>query len=80
MNKRLRRGLSALAIGVTAAIALAACASGGSGSGGSADDIDKALQDGGTLTYWSWTPSAKAQVGAPNMTSEPNANSSRRRG
>lgn len=64
MNKRLQRGLSALAIGVTAAIALAACASGGSSSGGSSDDIDKALKDGGTLTYWSWTPSAKAQVAA----------------
>ena len=51
MNKRLRRGLSALAIGVTATIALAACASGGSSSGGSSDDITKALKDGGTLTY-----------------------------
>ena len=64
MNKRLRRGLSAVAIGVTAAVALAACASGGSSSGGSSDDISKALQDGGTLTYWSWTPSAKDQVAA----------------
>ncbi|WIB25681.1 sugar ABC transporter substrate-binding protein [Curtobacterium sp. MCSS17_015] len=64
MQKRLRRGLSALAIGVTAAMALAACASGGSGSGGSASDIDKALDEGGTLTYWSWTPSAKDQVAA----------------
>lgn len=64
MQKRLRRGLSALAIGVTAAMALAACASGGSGSGGSASDIDKALEQGGTLTYWSWTPSAKDQVAA----------------
>ncbi|MFJ7289152.1 ABC transporter substrate-binding protein [Curtobacterium sp. NPDC098951] len=64
MNKRLRRGLSAVAIGVTAAVALAACASGGSSSGGSSDDISKALKDGGTLTYWSWTPSAKDQVAA----------------
>jgi multiple sugar transport system substrate-binding protein len=64
MNTRLRRGLSALAIGVTAAIALAACASGGSSSGGSSDDVDKALAKGGTLTYWSWTPSAKDQVAA----------------
>jgi multiple sugar transport system substrate-binding protein len=51
MHKRLRRGLSALAIGVTAAIAMTACASGGSGSGGSSDDITKALEKGGTLTY-----------------------------
>ena len=64
MQKRIRRGLSALAIGVTAAIALAACASGGSSAGGSADDIDQALKNGGKLTYWSWTPSAKAQVAA----------------
>lgn len=64
MHKRTRRGLSALAIGVTAAIALSACASGGSSSGGSSDDIDKALAKGGTLTYWSWTPSAKDQVAA----------------
>jgi multiple sugar transport system substrate-binding protein len=64
MNKRLRRGLSALAIGVTAAMALVACASGGSSSGGSSDDITKALEKGGTLTYWSWTPSAKDQVAA----------------
>ncbi|MBF4583441.1 sugar ABC transporter substrate-binding protein [Curtobacterium sp. VKM Ac-2865] len=64
MNTKARRGLSALAIGVTAAIALAACSSGGSSSGGSASDIDSALAKGGTLTYWSWTPSAKAQVAA----------------
>lgn len=64
MHKRLRRGLSALAIGVTAAVALAACASGSSSSGGSASDIEKALEKGGTITYWSWTPSAKAQVAA----------------
>jgi len=64
MHKRIRRGFSALAIGVTAAIALAACASGGSSAGGSSGDIDKALKDGGTLTYWSWTPSAKDQVAA----------------
>lgn len=64
MHKRIRRGLSALAIGVTAAIALAACAAGGSSAGGSSSDIDSALAKGGTLTYWSWTPSAKAQVAA----------------
>jgi multiple sugar transport system substrate-binding protein len=64
MNTKARRALSALAIGVTAAIALAACSSGGSSSGGSASDIDSALAKGGTLTYWSWTPSAKAQVAA----------------
>jgi multiple sugar transport system substrate-binding protein len=63
MHKRLRRGIAAVAIGVTAAVALAACSSGSTASG-SASDIDSALSKGGTITYWSWTPSAKAQVAA----------------
>ncbi|WP_157071599.1 ABC transporter substrate-binding protein [Curtobacterium ammoniigenes] len=65
MHKRLRRGLSAVAVGVSAAIALVGCASGGSsGSSGSSNDVSAALAKGGTITYWSWTPSAKAQVAA----------------
>ncbi|MEV9242000.1 extracellular solute-binding protein, partial [Klebsiella pneumoniae] len=47
--------------------ALTACSGGGAGggsNGGSADDIEKALQEGGEITYWSWTPSAEAQVAA----------------
>ncbi|WP_136706288.1 sugar ABC transporter substrate-binding protein [Agromyces sp. H66] len=46
---------------------LAACASGAGSAddgGGSADDLDAALEAGGELTYWSWTPSAEAQVAA----------------
>lgn len=47
---------------------LAACSSGDDGSNseasGSASDLDAALEKGGKLTYWSWTPSAEAQVAA----------------
>ena len=34
------------------------------GSQGSPAAVDEALQKGGTITYWSWTPSAQAQVAA----------------
>ncbi len=27
-------------------------------------DLDAALEEGGTITYWTWTPSAEAQVAA----------------
>jgi len=54
--------IAALALGAT----LAACSSdpGNGGGSGSADDLDAALEAGGELTYWSWTPSAEAQVAA----------------
>ncbi|MFB6720973.1 ABC transporter substrate-binding protein [Kribbella sp. NPDC056345] len=52
-------------------LVLAACGSGNdSGSGGDTKQqgspaaVDEALKAGGTLTYWSWTPSAQAQVTA----------------
>ncbi|CAN5290710.1 sugar ABC transporter substrate-binding protein [soil metagenome] len=67
MRKRagLRRAattaLAAVALGVT----LVACSTtGGTTTTGSADDLDAALKAGGSLTYWSWTPSAEAQVAA----------------
>jgi len=67
-----------IAVGAAATMlaALGACSSGNSsgggndtsttGSGGSskAAEIDAALQAGGELTYWTWTPSAKDQVAA----------------
>lgn len=56
-----------LAVVAAAALvgSLAACApSAGSTGGGSATDLDAALEAGGKLTYWSWTPSAEAQVAA----------------
>jgi multiple sugar transport system substrate-binding protein len=65
------RRLVAVGAAVTAAsVLLAAC--GGSdktanSSGqaqGSPDAVNAALEKGGTITYWSWTPSAEAQVKA----------------
>ena len=60
VRRTLTIAAAALAIG-----SLAACSSGaGASGGGSADDLDAALEAGGELTYWSWTPSAEAQVAA----------------
>ncbi|UOQ90108.1 sugar ABC transporter substrate-binding protein [Agromyces endophyticus] len=64
-----RTARRALTIAATAALAvgtLAACSPSGGGTeaSGSADDLDAALEQGGELTYWSWTPSAEAQVAA----------------
>lgn len=60
VRRTLTIAAAALAIG-----SLAACSSGGgSTSAGTADDLDAALEAGGKLTYWSWTPSAEAQVAA----------------
>jgi multiple sugar transport system substrate-binding protein len=65
-TKTLRRVALTTASVLALGLSLAACASGGSSSGGSgsADDIESALDEGGTITYWSWTPSAEAQVAA----------------
>ena len=65
-----RRTLAVLAAGTVAALALAGCSTGDTGSGGSAagdgsfDSVEAALEKGGEITYWSWTPSAEAQVEA----------------
>ncbi|WP_460772693.1 ABC transporter substrate-binding protein [Microbacterium sp. GXF7504] len=69
----LRRTVFAAAAAVLAGGSLVACSSGGSSSGGSPDDLAAALEEGGELTYWSWTPSAEAQAAAfeeayPNVT------------
>lgn len=74
-----RRPRAALlaATALVATLGLTACSGGGdAGSGGgdaSAEAIDAALEEGGELTYWTWTPSAEAQVAAfqdayPNVT------------
>lgn len=44
--------------------ALAGCASNSSGTPAGSTDVAAALKKGGTITYWSWTPSAEAQVAA----------------
>src|SRR5436305_6809043 len=58
----------AIALAATLALALAGCSSSSGSSGspaaaaGSQDAVDAALQKGGTITYWSWTPQAEKQV------------------
>ena len=61
-----RRAVFAVAATALTVGALTACSGGtaGGSAGGSADDIQKALDAGGEITYWSWTPSAEAQVEA----------------
>ena len=56
---------------LTALAVVAACGGGSSNDSasggtttGSADAVDAALKAGGEITYWSWTPSAQAQVTA----------------
>ncbi|WP_127792627.1 sugar ABC transporter substrate-binding protein [Agromyces sp. LHK192] len=63
----LRRTLTIAATAALAIGGLAACSpSGGGSAAGAGDpkDLDAALEAGGELTYWSWTPSAEAQVAA----------------
>lgn len=73
MSGARRRLVAVATLGTVAALALAGCAgsSGSDGSGtsqtaasGSLDSVKAALDKGGEITYWSWTPSAKAQVAA----------------
>ena len=62
-----RRATATVAATVLLGGALVACAGGAApagSSGGSADAIDAALEKGGKLTYWTWTPSAEAQIAA----------------
>ncbi|KOX24370.1 sugar ABC transporter substrate-binding protein [Saccharothrix sp. NRRL B-16348] len=60
----------AIVLATALATALSACSSGGDGgtapggATGTQDAVDAALREGGEITYWSWTPSAKAQVEA----------------
>ncbi|RXZ71435.1 ABC transporter substrate-binding protein [Agromyces albus] len=69
-TKRSRSGFRRMATAVVTVAALGgalvACApSAGAGTGdASASDLEAALEAGGTITYWSWTPSAEAQVAA----------------
>jgi len=63
-SRTLRRAIAAAVVSTVVGVSLAACSGGTSSGGGSASDIDAALKQGGTITYWSWTPSAEAQVAA----------------
>ncbi|MGO4533799.1 ABC transporter substrate-binding protein [Leifsonia sp. 2MCAF36] len=63
-SRRLARIVTAAVVGAVAAASLAACSGGTAAGSGGASDVDAALKQGGTITYWSWTPSAQAQVAA----------------
>jgi multiple sugar transport system substrate-binding protein len=64
-TRAVRRTLIAATAVIATIGALAGCSAGGTSSGsGSASDLDAALKKGGEITYWSWTPSAEAQVAA----------------
>jgi multiple sugar transport system substrate-binding protein len=63
-SRSLRRVATAIVATAVVGASLAACSSGSSSSGGSGSDVDAALKAGGEITYWSWTPSAEAQVAA----------------
>jgi len=69
MRRRIGKAFAVGAVVAAVGLAASACGSSGSNSAGSsggskADSIAQALQKGGTITYWTWTPSAKAQVAA----------------
>ena len=63
-----RRVVTAIAAGALLAGTVAGCSSGGAattaGSSSGTAAVDAALAKGGTITYWTWTPAAKAQVAA----------------
>ncbi|GAB4084234.1 sugar ABC transporter substrate-binding protein [Myceligenerans cantabricum] len=73
------RAAAAAGAGLALAGTLAACGGATDGAGGGTDDdagadeIEAALEEGGELTYWTWTPQAEKQVEAfeaayPNVT------------
>ncbi|MFF5093332.1 MULTISPECIES: sugar ABC transporter substrate-binding protein [Actinosynnema] len=71
MSTTSRRARVAVAMAAALTTALTACSSGNDAAGnqpagmtGTADAVDAALKAGGEITYWSWTPSAQAQVDA----------------
>jgi len=74
-NPALRRAAFIVAATALVGGSLVACSSGSTdgAAAGTADDLEAALEQGGEITYWSWTPSAEAQVAAfeeayPNVT------------
>jgi multiple sugar transport system substrate-binding protein len=70
--KRSRTTLVTAAV-VSLGLTLAGCSGGGSTSEGSPEALDAALEEGGTIEFWSWTPAATQQAEAfmeqyPNVT------------
>jgi multiple sugar transport system substrate-binding protein len=64
--RRVTTALVTAAIMTATLVGCSSTASGDSGSGSAAGSaaVDAALAKGGTITYWSWTPAAEAQVAA----------------
>ncbi|GAB3897124.1 sugar ABC transporter substrate-binding protein [Kibdelosporangium lantanae] len=65
----IRRQSRGVALAALVATLVTACSSGTAANQpaavtGTQDAVDAALRAGGTITYWSWTPSAKDQVAA----------------
>ena len=71
---RRTRALTVLAFGAAGALMLAGCgSSGGNGDAaaeGSLESIEAALQKGGEITYWSWTPQAEAATSRASPSSK----------
>ena len=69
-HRRRFRRFGIIAALTASSLILAGCGgSGGDSEGGGGDEaspaaLDAALEKGGTITYWTWTPSAEAQVKA----------------
>ncbi|MEO6084165.1 MAG: sugar ABC transporter substrate-binding protein [Umezawaea sp.] len=64
-NRRHRKAAAAVvALVAVVATGCSSATNSGPAASGSQESIDAALAAGGTLTYWSWTPSAKDQVAA----------------
>jgi multiple sugar transport system substrate-binding protein len=61
---RRHRAIAALALAAALATACGSPAQDTAKATGTQDSVDAALKAGGSITYWTWTPSAKAQVDA----------------
>jgi multiple sugar transport system substrate-binding protein len=61
---RRHRAIAALALAAALATACGSPAQDTAKATGTQDSVDAALKAGGSITYWTWTPSAKAQVAA----------------
>jgi multiple sugar transport system substrate-binding protein len=77
MTRTRRRAAVATAAATALAVMLTGCSSEDAAAGGNAspEALDAALDEGGTITYWSWTPSGEDQAAAfekayPNVTVE----------
>ncbi|MGB3444302.1 MAG: extracellular solute-binding protein [Actinophytocola sp.] len=66
MSRTWRRAKVTAAVATSLAVLLAGCSADEDASGGDAspEALDAALEKGGTITYWSWTPSGKEQAAA----------------